>query len=267
MVSGSADSSERARRRALLFGSVAESYERFRHGYPDAVAELVLAYADVEVRRAVEVGAGTGKATRLFASHGVAVTALEPDPEMCAILRRETSAMPVTPVLSTYEDYVPGPGFDLLYAAAAWHWTEPGSRWVRAARLVDPGGTVAFFGSPMRVADDDLRQAVDEARSLFVPDDEVTPRGKRTDQPDWPAGELVESGLFVDVEQHVIDRHVLVDSEEFIGYLSTVSAYLQLPPPEHREVLRRIANVLPAELRLDASVRLAVARRARSDSR
>jgi hypothetical protein len=189
------------------------------------------------------------------------VTALEPDQDMCSVLRRVTSGLDVTPVLTTFEDYESDVRFDLLYAAASWHWTDASQRWERAARLVVPQGTVAIFGSPMKIADPDLRAAVDEARRMFVPDDDVRPLGKPAGADRWPVGELEESELFDDVEAHVIDRHVVVDAEEFIGYLATVSAYLMLPPAEHREVLRRIANVLPDELRLDVSVRLALARR------
>ena len=53
--------------RALSFGAVAEAYERFRPGYPVELLELVMAYAGGPIRTALEIGAGTGKATRLFA--------------------------------------------------------------------------------------------------------------------------------------------------------------------------------------------------------
>lgn len=76
--------------RSLSFGSVAESYERYRLGYPGEVVDAVLAYAGCPVSSAVEVGAGTGKATRLFASHGIAVTALGPDPGMARVLAHTT---------------------------------------------------------------------------------------------------------------------------------------------------------------------------------
>ena len=49
--------------RGLLFGTAAESYERFRLGYPDEVVVRTLSHADRPVATAVEVGAGTGKAT------------------------------------------------------------------------------------------------------------------------------------------------------------------------------------------------------------
>ncbi|MGW1675046.1 hypothetical protein [Streptomyces sp. NPDC002324] len=53
--------------RALSFGVVAEAYERFRPGYPVELFDMVMAYAGHPVRTALEIGAGTGKATRLFA--------------------------------------------------------------------------------------------------------------------------------------------------------------------------------------------------------
>ena len=74
--------------RALKFGSVASAYERFRPGYPDELVDQVLAYAGHPVRTALEIGAGTGKATRVFARRGIAVTATEPDAAMLTELRK-----------------------------------------------------------------------------------------------------------------------------------------------------------------------------------
>ena len=55
----------------LVFGQAAESYERYRPGYPpelfDFLAEQVGAVAEP---RAVEIGAGTGKATRELGRRG-----------------------------------------------------------------------------------------------------------------------------------------------------------------------------------------------------
>ena len=65
--------------RALSFGVVAEAYERFRPAYPVELLDMVMTYAGRPVRTALEIGAGTGKATRLFAQRGVMVTAVEPD--------------------------------------------------------------------------------------------------------------------------------------------------------------------------------------------
>lgn len=103
---------------ALSFGSVAERYERDRMGYPAEVVDAVLAYAGRPVSSAVEVGAGTGLATRLFGTRGVAVTALEPDVEMARVLAWTTRGLPVKLVRCTFEEFTPDRRVDLVYAAA-----------------------------------------------------------------------------------------------------------------------------------------------------
>jgi len=71
--------------RSLSFGSAAEQCERYRLGNPDDVVDAVLEFAGRPVHSALEIGAGTGKATHPFAARGIAVTALEPDAEMARL--------------------------------------------------------------------------------------------------------------------------------------------------------------------------------------
>ena len=144
--------------RAVSFGGVAEAYERFRLGYPAELFDMVLAYAGQPVRTALEIGAGTGKATRLFAQQGITVTATEPDAAMLAELRKHVPEN-VKAVQAAFEDLRPGGSYGLVYAAAALHWTNPQGRWSRAAALLEPGGVFASFGGPVHLAD----PAVDEA--------------------------------------------------------------------------------------------------------
>ncbi|MDX6331951.1 MAG: hypothetical protein QOI83_4334, partial [Streptomycetaceae bacterium] len=68
--------------RSKLFGEVAELYDAGRPGYSDAMVTEVLAYAALGDRAAVEVGAGTGKATLPFAALGIALVCVEPDARM-----------------------------------------------------------------------------------------------------------------------------------------------------------------------------------------
>lgn len=241
--------------RGLLFGSAAESYERYRLGYPDEVVDRVLAYAGRPVRAAVEVGAGTGKATRAFASHGVHVTAVEPDEEMCSVLRRETVAMPVTVVQSPFEEYA-GEPVDLVYAAAAMHWIDERTRWRRVRDLLVDGGVTAVFGRAMKLADEELEQAAAEAeRAVFI--DADSRQGLRNE----PDNGLAASGLFVDVMNHRVELESVLPQREYVGYLSTVSAYLLLPPADRQELLQRVADLLPEEVRVDVGVGMTMGRR------
>lgn len=247
--------------RALSFGSVAAAYERFRPGYPDELVDEVLAYAGRPVRTALEIGAGTGKATRVFAGRGIAVTATDPDAAMLEELRKHVPAT-VTTMRSAFEDLPLTSTYDLVFAAAALHWTEPVGRWSRVAALLDPGGTFASFGGQLHLADPEVEQAVRAARAPFLADDEFpSPDGTPADSPmQWPGTELTTSSLFDDVRQSTIERRPTMSAADYVGHLATVSAYLELPATARQETLARILDVLPERVTLMADLTLHLAR-------
>lgn len=247
--------------RALSFGSVASTYERYRPGYPDRLVDEVLEYAGRPVRTALEIGAGTGKATRAFAARGIEVTATEPDAAMLAELRRHVPST-VWTLQHPFEDLPVTRRYDLVFAAASMHWTRPDGRWSRVAGLLDEGGVFASFGGQLTIADPDVDDAVRAARSEHVPDDAIpSPDGTPDDSElQWPATELSRSALFTDVRQLTIDRRIVLSASDFVGHLSTVSAYLQVPPASRRQVLDSILAVLPAQVRLNGDLVVHLAR-------
>ncbi|MFC8390350.1 class I SAM-dependent methyltransferase [Streptomyces sp. NPDC057238] len=252
--------------RALSFGVVAEAYERFRPGYPVELFDMVMAYAGHPVRTALEIGAGTGKATRLFARRGVTVTATDPDGSMLAELRKHVPTN-VRPLQAAFEDLRPGERYGLVYAAAALHWTNPEGRWPRMAALLEPGGVFASCGGPFRLADPAVEEAVRAARAPFLESDEIpspdgTPPGQEMQ---WPGTELQRSEWFTDVRQAVIERRVTMSARDYVGHLSTISAYLVLPTAEREQVFGRITQVLPDRVGMAADITVHLARRRRED--
>ena len=247
--------------RALLFGRAAEAYERFRPEYPDDIVDLVLTYASRPVRTALEIGAGTGKATRLFARRGIEVTATEPDEAMLVELRKRLPG--VQTVRAAFEDLTPTAGFELVYSAAALHWTLPERRWSRVAALLGPEGVFANFGGPLRLAEPSVERAVDAARAPFLASDEVpSPDGTTSDAAlQWPGTELQRSPWFDDVQQSVLERRFTFSARDYVGYLSTVSAYLELPAPDRESLFHEILAVLPPTVDIAADVTVHLARR------
>lgn len=248
--------------RALSFGTVATAYERFRPGYPASLVDLVTAYAGRPIRTALEIGAGTGKATRLFAGRGLRVTATEPDDAMLEELRRHVPAT-VTTRRAAFEDLCPDEAFGLVYAAAALHWTQPEGRWDRTAGLLEPGGMFASFGGPVRLADPSIEERVQRARQPFLDSDEIaSPDGTPADHAmQWPGTELERAAWFTDVKQVVVERRLTMGAGDFVGYLSTVSAYLELPATDREVVLGQVLAVLPEQVEISADITVHLARR------
>ncbi len=248
-------------KRALSFGSVASAYERFRPGYPDELVDEVLAYAGGPVRIALEIGAGTGKATRVFASRGIAVTATDPDSAMLLELRKHVPET-VVAVQAAFEDLPLSPMYDMVFAAASLHWTEPDQRWERVAAMLRRDGIFACFGGQVHLADPDVEHAVRAARAEYLANDDVpSPDGTPADSPmQWPGTELLQSDRFTDVRQSTIERRVPVSANDYVGHLSTISAYLELSEAVREHVFDRILKVLPEQVAVAADVTLHLAR-------
>ena len=133
-----------------VFNEVPELYDRVRPGYPDELfADLVTITGMDERSSVLEVGCGTGQATRSLAALGCSVTAIEPGAEMAAVARQRLAIFGNVRVeTSTFEKWDDRGGrFDVLVAASAWHWVDPSIGWQRAHNVLKPGRWLALLGN------------------------------------------------------------------------------------------------------------------------
>lgn len=127
------------------FGKVADLYDKYRPGYPDAVVEWLAGTSSLSPGAPVlDVGCGTGIAARLFASHGFAVTAVDPNPEMLAKARVHGGG-PTYAQGRAEATGQPEASFDLAYAAQAFHWFEVDAALSELRRVLRPSGWAAAF--------------------------------------------------------------------------------------------------------------------------
>ncbi len=133
-----------------VFNEVPELYDRVRPRYPDELFADLVTVTGIDMRSVVlEVGCGTGQATRALAALGCSVTAVEPGPGMVSIARKRLVGCPnVVVETSSFEEWDDrGRRFDVLVAASAWHWVDPSIGWQRAHDVLYPGGSMALLGN------------------------------------------------------------------------------------------------------------------------
>jgi SAM-dependent methyltransferase len=214
--------------RARSFGAVAAAYDTYRPRYPDQLVDDVVAM--LPGRRVLEVGAGTGIATAAFAARGVAMTCVEPDPGMAALLTAKVADADVH--VTTFEEWS-STGFDGLISAQAFHWTDPRTRWANAGAAVRTDGVIAVFWNDDRYADPRVGEAFTAAydrRGIEIRSIQDPPEpddGKLPQQ--WPDEHAEADRYFADMRTHRYRWTHRVPVADYVARVNTTSAHLILP--------------------------------------
>jgi SAM-dependent methyltransferase len=126
------------------FGSAAGVYDAGRPEYPaEAVAWMLEPVRRADRRpRVADVGAGTGKLTRVLVELDADVVAIDPDAAMLELV-----ALPDVPTFVGTGEKLPLPdgGFDAVVFGQAWHWVDPPAASAEVARVLRPGGVLGLI--------------------------------------------------------------------------------------------------------------------------
>jgi SAM-dependent methyltransferase len=252
------------------FDTVADLYESARPSYPDELFDDLVHLAGLEPGdRLLEVGCATGKATRPLAHRGFSVVCVELGARLAAEARRNLAGLPVDVHVGRFEEWKDEPAsFALVYAATAWTWVDPASRYRRAHDLLRPGGHLAFWKAqhafpagfdPFFTEIQEVYDAIGESHAGEWPP--APPDAVADNVP-----EIEASGLFTDVRvrRYVWERRYT--AEEYVALLRTFSGHIAMDPDKRErlfdEIRRRIAVRRDPRVRRHWLAILHVARRA-----
>jgi SAM-dependent methyltransferase len=214
------------------FDDAAETYETARPDYPDELFGDLVQLADLSPgEHLLEIGCATGKATRPLLERGFSIVCLEPGPRLAAHAAANLAGLPVEILVTPFESWDGSPGqFDLVYAATAWHWLDPATRYHRAHRLLRPGGHLAFW-SALHAFPPNFDPFFSEIQNVYDEIGEGHEDGWLSAPPDRApdqVGEIEASGLFehVTVRRYVWERRYT--AQEYIDLLNTFSGHISM---------------------------------------
>lgn len=126
---------------ATSFEGIGEEYDRYRPGFPDAAAEVIVPN---RVDAVLDLGAGTGKFTELLTGRAERVIAVEPAGAMLEVLRDKLPS--VEALVGGAEDIpVPGGSVDAVTVAQAFHWFERDAACAEIQRVLVPDGVLGLL--------------------------------------------------------------------------------------------------------------------------
>jgi SAM-dependent methyltransferase len=229
-------------RRANTFDEIAELYYQGQRDWPEQLFDDLFELADMDPMGAkvLEIGCGTGQATAPLARRGCWLTCAEMGLNLARIARRKLAQFPrVTIVNICFEDFdLTGESFDMVFAAASWHWIDPQVRYQKAASLLRPGGALAFTWGVHAFPPDfdpfftEIQKAYDAIGQSWEGSWPPPPPDEVADQRE----EIESSGYFDDIR---VARHVWITdftADQHVALMSTASDH-RLMDSANREYL------------------------------
>jgi SAM-dependent methyltransferase len=250
--------SRNERERGKLFNEVPALYEQVRPSYPDELFSDLVAVTGVGAHSSVlEIGCGTGQATRSLARLGCDVTAIEPGVQMADLARRLLARVSNVAVeTSTFETWeARDRRFDLVVAASSWHWIDPSVGWSKAHLVLRPGGWLALLGHVVvrRTDEPEVYAATADLHERFAPgnpdwghpplDDQVRATSHGWGPPNEDHHRLFGPTI---VRWYPTVQHF--DGAGFADLLRTASPYRRLEPSTRESLLDAIAERIRTEL-------------------
>ena len=211
-------------------------YEIGRPTYPpDAVARLVAELGIGPGKRVLDLAAGTGKLTRLLASTGASLVAVEPVGAMRAAL---SAALPDVEALAGTAEAIPLPdaSVDAVTVGQAFHWFDGDAALAEIHRVLRPGGRL---GLVWNVKD----ESVDWIEKLGGIMESYRGDAPRVASGAWKKA-FDRTRLFTPLERA---RFAFVHEADFaavVARVTSVSFIASLPPAEFARVVERVRALL-----------------------
>ena len=233
------------------FNSAASRYHQARPEYPAGLFDELVRLAQLQPGdRLLEVGCATGKATIPLAHSGFQITCVELGADLAAEARRNLGGFPQVTILNdAFETWEPPQaGFDLVYAATAWHWIDPAVRYLNAWKLLREGGHLAFWSAAhaFPAGGDrffhEIQDVYDEINEGLPPGAQSPEAGELPDE----RAEIEATGLFTDTKIRRFGWEIAYTAEEYIRLLDTFSGHIAMAQWQrdrlYGEIRRRLAE-------------------------
>jgi SAM-dependent methyltransferase len=224
-----------------------EDYERGRPGYPTAAIEA----AGIPARATVlDLGAGTGKLTRLLLGTFARVIAVEPAEAMRGELTRRA---PAAEAVAGTAERIPlaDDAVDAVFAAEVFHHFHGARAVAEIARVLRPAGALVLLwnlpAGKMEPPIDAVERIVDERgltreRLGYDPLDLNSPRHESGE---WRRP--FQGSAFAPLEEARLEHVQVLDREALVALIASMGWVGDLPDDERLPLLDRIRSLLESD--------------------
>ena len=229
------------------FDSIAQAYDRWRPGYGDAAYQAIFAYCPVSAQsNVVEIGIGSGQATRPFLQKGCHVTAVEPGEQFAALCRAKFQEYPAFLIRTgkLEETDFPDGTVDLVFSATAFHWIAQEIGYPKVFSMLKSGG--AFVRMDNHPFEDKGRtKLADEIQALYRVYMGSTARPvEYGDAMAKAKAEIAARYGFTDIRYQLLKRTRQFSAREYTALLGTYSDHIAIEETKRKEFFEKIEQAI-----------------------
>lgn len=208
------------------------NYDKARPEYPEELFQDIFTLTHLNSNsRLIEIGIGTGQATRPFLMMGASVEAIELGENLAQYVQEKYKDYPNFSV--TVGDFMnislAENSYDLIYSATAFHWLPKPDSYLKVKKALKKGGKIAlFWNHPFVSRDNDATNLANRAvYDYYRPSNKPQVEFSKKDT-ELIINDLKEAG-FKNIQSLLYTRTRTLSINQYIELLNTYSDHRALP--------------------------------------
>ena len=213
------------------FQKLAQAYRSGRRGFDEKIFEVLIQQINgLNGKRVLDVGCGTGIATRQLAQLGAEVVGSDISDEMIAEARQDSVGIEYVVNPSHKIPFTDG-AFDLITAFSAFHWFTDSDSINEIKRVLKSGGSFAVINKNDVTG---IRKDVNELFAKY--------RESHSSKQDYNPEKILEDSGFEPVVTHAIASTEIYTPEQALIFLQSIALWNLVPENEKEEMLRKVKS-------------------------
>lgn len=213
-----------------MFDQTAEYYDTFRPSYPKEIIDKIISATNINTcSKLLEIGAGSGKATTLFAPYGLNINCIEPGENLVRNGRIKFSEFDnVKFEVGRFEELDLQPKiYDVIFSAQAFHWIPQPIGYEKCAYALKDNGHLALFWNMYITYDNELDNELLEISKKYGGfADFLSVDGCEKRIETIVAG-IKSSGYFNNPEVYRVEWSHKYTVDEYFGFVNTGNSFVQ----------------------------------------
>ncbi|SHM83449.1 class I SAM-dependent methyltransferase [Ruminococcus flavefaciens] len=234
------------------FDTSSSVYDKMRPNYVAELYKKIFDYISITPDSCVvEVGSGSGQATRPILDTGCKLTAVEYGEHLSELLREKFGKYKNFSVITgKFEDIsFADSSCDLVFSATAFHWIPEDIGYSKVFSMLRSGGVFARFANRPSISRNPsaitqkIERLYDEYYYSYYKKERGTKQAFTEEQAEKIAT-IPEKYGFTDLQYHLFGRERVFSADEYVQLLSTYSDHIAMKKAVREEFFSKIAEAI-----------------------